>query len=256
MKNKKGWYDGRIYHTNKWGDILILDWANSNNVLVQFLNTGHIRKTTRGHIISGSLRDVEAYNLTPSVYGIGYVGNGPYSATNSKAANQRWRDMLRRCYEPNYQSRHPGYIGCSVEASWHNFQNFAQWYYSVAIDGQNYQLDKDLKIKGNRVYSPETCLLIPQRINVLLVQNKDYRGKYPIGVRACKTAVTTPFEARLKMGNGIYHTIGYYASSEKAFYAYKEAKERLVKQVAEKYKHLITNEAYQALLRFTVNIDD
>jgi hypothetical protein len=43
-------------------------------------------------------------------------------------------------------------------------------------------LDKDLLIKGNKIYSPDTCCFVPHYINSLFTECKITRGNYPIGV--------------------------------------------------------------------------
>ena len=76
----------------------------------------------------------------------------------------RWHGMLRRCYSAAWQSRHPAYIGCSVDKRWHSFVAFREWALSQP-QWEGLHLDKDLLVPGNKVYSPETCLFIPQSVN-------------------------------------------------------------------------------------------
>ena len=72
--------------------------------------------------------------------------------------------MFDRCYYSGYQDNNPTYRGCTVAEEWHNFQNFAKWYEDNYIEG--YQLDKDIKVEGNKVYGPDTCMFISKQENV------------------------------------------------------------------------------------------
>ena len=123
----------------------------------------------------------------PNVYGVGYIGQGKYkTSVNGKntEAYKTWKNMLRRCYDPYEINREPVYIDCYVCDEWLCFQNFAEWYYKNYYECNNEEmhLDKDILIKGNKIYSPETCVFVPQRINSLFTKSDASRGKYPIGV--------------------------------------------------------------------------
>ena len=75
----------------------------------------------------------------------------------------KWGKMLERCYSSKSHKTHPTYIGCSVCPEWHYFSKFRLW-----MENQNWEglaLDKDLLVKGNRVYGPDTCCFLPQAIN-------------------------------------------------------------------------------------------
>lgn len=93
----------------------------------------------------------------------------------------KWKDLLRRCYSlkqghPHYES----YKHCSVCDEWLTFSNFKSWVGKRCFEGL--YLDKDLLFKGNKVYSPETCVLVPNFINCLFTDTLKNRGDYPIGV--------------------------------------------------------------------------
>jgi len=66
---------------------------------------------------------------------------------------RKWISMLTRCYSKNYQLRHPTYKGCSVSDEWLLFSAFKSWMKKQDWDGK--QLDKDLLISGNKIYSPD-----------------------------------------------------------------------------------------------------
>lgn len=91
-----------------------------------------------------------------------------------------WRSMLNRCYSNNYKSKRPSYIGCSVAEEWLKFSIFKEWMKSQSWEGNN--LDKDLLIKGNKIYSPSTCIFVSPQINGFIVDNAASRGNLMIGV--------------------------------------------------------------------------
>ena len=72
-----------------------------------------------------------------------------------------WRQMLIRCY----LGKNRDYYECSVSDIWHNFYNFLLWHNSNSNGDICLHLDKDIKIKGNKTYSPYTCLLVTRLQN-------------------------------------------------------------------------------------------
>jgi hypothetical protein len=197
------------------------------------------------------------------VYGIGIYNKGEHRAKidgKKTKVYQTWQDMLRRCHDPKHQTKHPTYIGCSVCDEWLDFQNFATWYdknyYEILLLGVM-QLDKDILIKGNKIYSPDTCVLVPRKINNLFTKRDAKRGKYPIGVYYHKP--TKKYLAQISYGDGIRHYLGLFDTAEEAFEAYKIAKEIHIKDVAETYYsklNLIPSKLYEAMMNYEVNIDD
>lgn len=162
-----------------------------------------------------------------------------------------WRSMLSRCYSKNYQSREPSYIGCTVCEDWLVLSNFIKWFDKNYIDG--YELDKDIIKKGNKVYCPEYCVFVPREINSLILRRQKWRGKYPIGVSFDKRR--NKFRSALTHKNKTYF-IGYFDNEKDAFNAYKKEKERIIKEVAVKCKNTIKKEAYEALLKYEIEITD
>ena len=75
-----------------------------------------------------------------------------------------WRNILKRCYT-HYKCHQSSYEGCSIVPEWLIYSTFKKWFDANYIS--DYQLDKDLLVKGNKVYSPETCCFVPQEINKL-----------------------------------------------------------------------------------------
>lgn len=90
-----------------------------------------------------------------------------------------WKGMFDRCYHEKYHSRHT-YEGCSVCDEWKLFSNFLNW--TLTQDWEGKSLDKDLLVEGNKVYSPDTCLYVHQKINSFIIDATSARGKYMLGV--------------------------------------------------------------------------
>lgn len=158
---------GNRYTTQHCGDVVVCEYKNSKNITVVFVDTGTTLVTTK-RVLTGSdnprLRDP----LAKSVFGVGCIGVGKHKAHNGRADTKAfgvWRAMLRRCYYA--PERTAWREGCTVADEWLNFQNFADWFeQNYPADGGQYQLDKDIKIPGNKRYSPEACSFVTQSKNL------------------------------------------------------------------------------------------
>lgn len=93
---------------------------------------------------------------------------------------RRWKNMLGRCYSQTVQSKYPTYIGCTVVPEWHHFLTFREW--MVQQDWEGKELDKDILFPGNKIYGPDTCVFVDQRLNKFLTEGNANRGEHPIGV--------------------------------------------------------------------------
>mgnify|MGYP003199047241 FL=1 len=199
-----------------------------------------------------------------TVFGIGYVGEGKYKVSengkDTKSYNT-WRNMLQRCYNEKCQEKNPTYKGCTVCDEWHNFQNFAKWYEDnyYEIEGERIHLDKDILCKGNKIYTPETCVFVPQTINMLFTKRQNDRGESVIGTSYHKRDKKYQAYCSLinpKTGKSKDKYLGYYDTEIEAFEIYKYYKERNIKQVADYYRDLIPERLYMALYNYEVEITD
>jgi len=114
-------------------------------------------------------------------------------------------------------------------------------------------LDKDILIKGNKIYSPSTCCFVPQNINVLFTKRESERGLYPIGVHLHSQG---GYGASCNDGSGNNEQLGVYKTPKIAFDKYKYHKEKLIKEIAVKYHKFIPNNVYNALIQYKVEITD
>ena len=186
------------------------------------------------------------------IYGVGVTSKGKYKTTCSGKHGKiykMWRGILRRCYCEKFQQTSVSYKGCTISEEWYDFQNFASWCEDNYVEG--YQIDKDILLKGNKVYSPETCCFVPHEINSMFTNKKRKRGACLIGVVKRKNVYEANFSVKKK---AIY--LGTFLTEKEAFLAYKEAKEKHIKNIAEKWRGQITKKVYQALVNYKVEITD
>ena len=198
----------------------------------------------------------------PRLYGKGYLGEGKYKVKeNGKNTDEYkiWYDMIKRCYNPKVHERETTYKDCEVEDYLLNFQHMAEWiknnYYEVP--GEKMCLDKDILYKGNKIYSRDTCIFVPQRINTLFVKRDNDRGKDPIGVDQLPSG-NYRVNCSNRYGKQVY--LGTYSTKEEAFKVYKEYKEKVIKEVIDSYEGKIPEPFYSklktAMYNYKVEIDD
>lgn len=246
---------GREFPTISYGDIKIIRYFNSYHIMVEFLNTGTYCSTTLDYVRRGLVKDMFAERRIKLIYGVGFPGYGKYSQSTHTDAYYVWISMLKRCYNPEYHKKQLSYKDCYVCEEWHNFQNFAAWYY-IQQKEHGYQLDKDILVKNNKEYGPSTCAFVPQIINSLFSKTKSKRGKYPIGVYYAEKCTLNPFISRCGDGTGKYKLLGCYPSPEEAFLVYKKHKEKRIRQMANDYRSRISPKVYQAMMEYQVEITD
>lgn len=238
----------------------IIEYNSSRDVLVEFQDKYHYRKRTiYGNFKSGRVEN----RYYPTIQGVGMLGiRKTWDDINHKKNREytTWTEMLRRCYSHNENERlkFSAYNDCSVDQEWHLFDNYYDWVQTQTnhmID--DWTLDKDIKIKHNRIYSCDTCYLVPIQINMLFERQPSIRGDLPIGVQYKPKNSLRPYMAMCRQGaENIY--LGSFANEYDAFYAYKQFKEKHIKNVAEKEFELgnITEECYKSLMTYSVDYDD
>ena len=165
-----------------------------------------------------------------------------------------WKGMLQRSYDEKLKQKHPTYNDVTCSKEWllmTNFVNDVSKMKGCGLEG--WHLDKDVLVKGNKLYSKDTCCFVPQEINKLLIKSDNDRGEWPVGV--CFHKVSGKFGAYLSINGKMKH-LGYFTTAEEAFQVYKLAKEAYIKVVAQKWQHLLDERVFQALLTHEVTIND
>lgn len=195
------------------------------------------------------------------VAGVGYNTSNIPTKVNGKHTPEyvMWREMLRRCYSKSFQKKCPQYTECYVCERWHNFMNF----YNDIIKMKGYEhistkrwvnLDKDIILKGNKVYSPDLCRLVPQEINKLITNRRACRGDLPIGVTFSKSK--GKYVASLGFIKGTPIKGNVFDKPNDAFLFYKKHKESHIKNIITKFKDALDVDVFNALNNYEVSIND
>ncbi len=244
---------GKVCKSKLSGDFEILKYNNKKNVVIRFLKTGYERVARLHNIRNGEVKDPHL----SSVYGVGVLGTKYPSRVNGVLTKEYilWCNMLERCYNDTFKKKNPTYQYCQVSDNFKYHEYFYEWCHNqIGFGNEGWHLDKDLLIKGNKVYSESTCVFLPSEINSLLVKSDKIRGEHLIGVHWHKR--DKAFIAQVRNNKGGSEHLGYFTTELEAFNAYKVAKESFVKEQAEKWKGKIDDRAYEALMNYTVEIDD
>lgn len=260
-------FEGKTFTTKGYGEFCVNKYVSAAEVHITFIQTGTKFVCNFKEVRNKAIKDP----FYPSVSGVGFLGAGTYLAVTyldglkkNTQAYEVWNGILKRCYNEKWQKERTtgAYDDCSVAEEWHNFQNFAEWYYSQRYAGWGFAVDKDLRVFGNRVYSPEFCSLVPEAVNSLFTGSNERTvdRELPKGIHLCdskKLYIAQIHCGELtKNGNKKQTYLGQYVNKLDALKAYKVAKERHVKEVANKFKDVLHVEVYNNLMNFEVGITD
>lgn len=237
-------------HVMKNGSTLtIVDYINGHSVEYLFEKTGFSGSCESVQIRRGNVKD----RLEPVTFGIGYIGAGPYTSRNSPKARNAWFNMLARCYGDDAHVKSPSYCGVTVCPEWHNFQSFAKWFNdNYPSSGGEYQLDKDLKVLNNKIYSPDTCLMVKPEVNAFLTDRCSLRGANPIGVHVDTESGKYASQITNQITKKKEH-LGYFADQGSAHNAWRKAKSSLALNLASMQDNI---EVRDGLIRYAKALDN
>lgn len=245
---------------NKQGCLaVIIEYNDNKNIIIEFQDKYKARiHTEYDNFKKGGVKNP----YYPSVFDVGMIGEKYSSRKDGKNTKEykTWQNMLKRCFNKEFKERNPTYKDVTCCDEWLLFENFYEWlHYQENFDkwynGSKWALDKDILVKGNKVYSPETCCLVPHNVNMLFMKQDDRRSRLCIGVYKDKdkyvARCNNPFT------NKCEH-LGTYFTKEQTFIIYKKYKENIIKQVAqnEYYKGNITKKCYESMMRYEVEFTD
>jgi len=217
--------------------MVIVDYKNTRNTVIEFQDKYKYRtKITYDRFIKGEISN--PYDKT--MYGIGYLGVGSYKSSKNHQSSKvytTWHSMFARCYNKKYHINRPTYTNCEVCNEWHNYQNFGKWYEENYYEVQNEQmcLDKDILVNGNKLYSPNTCVFVPKRINSFFNINTLSKSESK-GVGYLKKRNKYIVQCKNFIGENKYK---YFDSYEDAIREYRESKNNTIDDIATYYENKI-----------------
>ena len=186
-----------------------------------------------------------------------------YKKLTEKEIKTRYANMFYRCHSKAYQKSHPWYEGCTMCAEWldpeHGLERFAEWcnenYY--VIDGEGtIQLDKDILVKGNKIYSPDTCIFVPKRINCMFSgSSRKNENGMPMGVQ-CSDRRQQYYPVLNGLDGRNIIDREYFDTSEEAWRRYAQYKQDYIISVAETYRSVVPPKVYEAIKNYVFSIDD
>ena len=236
----------KTYITNEGYKATIVEYYNAKNCTISLSDGTILNNVAVQRLKNGKIKNPNH----KTICGIGYIGQGVHKSrykSKQTFCYNIWKAMICRCYDKERLKNRPTYKNVTVCKKWHNFQNFADWYYknfnSEYMKG--WHLDKDIICPDCKQYSPKNCAFVPQEINSLFTNNKSTNGKFLIGVVKSynKFATNISIEGKQK-------TIKAFDTEQEAHDLYKVLKEKHVKDIAEKYKGLINNKVYKKLKNY------
>lgn len=221
----------------------IIEYINGANITVEFQDEyKYVVTNTYSNFNRGSISN--PYSKT--IYGIGYIGIGKHPThidNKNTEVYTVWTNMLARCYYEKERYKYPAYADCEICEEWLNFQVFADWYeenyYSVG-EGKMH-MDKDILFKDNKMYAPNKCLIVPQRINMIFM-NKPNKDNLPCGIKLSPVGRFT----------STYNTksLGTYDTLEEAEIAHDAEKRIHIKNVVQEYGEKLPPKVKDALLNW------
>lgn len=239
----------KFYKSLKDKGAILLEKISNSRSKIKFLATGWETEVYDINVERGEFKD----RMKPSLCGVGY---GILRKDSNKPAFKTWHNMINRCYSYDKVDKYATYKDCEVCDKWKNFRNFDEWYNNTYPETAEvkFELDKDMKCKGNRLYSPEHCIWIPKKLNQYINDIKGacsetgYKGVSP----AYKTGVGIiegKYEVRCADGKGKRAYLGTVTDLKIGSKMYTDYKQNQLKLLAKEYldRGLIPKETFDII---------
>lgn len=177
--------------------------------------------------------------------------------------NKKWAllgSMKQRCYDANVQKKVPYYKGCVICEEWLlSSEDFYEWvdehYYLIkGMSTRAIQIDKDIRVPGNKIYAPTTCMFVPARMNTMVTS---FETSLNLG-RDLPTGVGRQKDGRYRVNLAVDKKVKGFCNIEtveEAFDIYKECKKKEFQKVADTYEDVVPAEVTEAFLQWIAIID-
>ena len=248
----------QINFDNQGNKMEIISYRNSRDIDVMFEDKWLIKNCTYGNFLNKNIKNY----LKPTIFDKGYYGT--HNSNEREYSYSIWFRMMERCYskDKKIRDKHSYYNDVSVCEEWFNYQEYKNWYLqNIWTNELVLQVDKDILIKGSKIYSPNNCIMVDSKINNLFIKSNKTRGELPIGVSFDSNNFNRyrAYISKMKDGKNKQIHLGYFNNPTDAFYAYKTAKENYIKEVADEYRKKYSNfpnKLYEAMYNYEVEITD
>lgn len=188
----------------------------------------------------------------PLFFGFATIGIKPYPPSMRGPIFTKWEDMLKRCYGKSRIDDYAKYDDCTVDPQFWVYKEFEEWAnQQVSCCAPGFHLDKDILVRGNRVYGPDTCCFVPPAINSCIIGRVRKKSDLPIGVLRSGKRYSAQIMVKPKTIR-----LGLFDTPSEAFAAYKEAKEARIKAVAHEWRGRIDERVFNALMNWEVLISE
>ena len=186
----------------------------------------------------------EPSHMKKSFFGIGYLGCS--DCDRQSEAYRKWANMMQRCYSEVTHKIKPYYKNCRVSEEWWNFANFREWYRENIIEGRKFDLDKDILVQGNNVYSPNTCSLVTHYANTIFQR----RG---IETNISQNSASGKYDASIYI-LGKTKEIGSFDSRDEAEKALLLHRKELIDRFAKRNRSKVPYKVYEAMMNWNTEM--
>lgn len=157
---------------------------------------------------------------------------------------QTWTNLLSRTHLESFWIKQPAYRGCTMSPEWLTLSIFKEWYDENFVEG--WQLDKDLLIRGNMHYSPETCRYVPKALNTFDNQSKS--GTTGTAERKGFN-LKKPWQAFINIeGSKKKKMLGYHETQAEAYHAHFVAKTEQAHILVDRYRGQVSDDVLDSIL--------
>lgn len=261
MTNHKGckyFSVGDTRKNNEGDEFKIVEYIDARNVVIEW-SCGQQDVVQSANIRAGGI----SYYNRITVQGVGYLGYGRFVHGNRKLKDgqmvipnhlhRHWRHLISR----THGDKPDRYEDATMDSEWYNLQNFLEWAVNQIgnsnkeDNGRYWCIDKDILVEGNKRYSENTCIFVPNDINVFFAKQEIGNTGY-LGVNYIKPATKGAKEGYIARchNNGERQYLGYYDTPLQAYLAYREAKIAVAKELASKWEGEVDGRVIEALLKF------
>lgn len=235
-----------LVHNGRYDYSNVVYIKNDEKVEIICKTHGSFMQTPHNHLNGAGCPKCHIDGNKRLICGVGI--NDFYGKKTDRSYNV-WMHLIKRCYSKNKKG---AYKDCTVCDEWKLYSNFKK-FYDDNCKNDTFHLDKDILVQGNKIYSPNTCLFVPEEVNETITSEWSDNKSLPVGVTMTKLG---KFRARCCDGskNGKQKHLGVFDTPEEAFEAYKEAKLNRLKKLAEKYVKSgdIDKRVYDAILNYKI----